>query len=78
MQKPSITIHRSTSGDLKQIAISDDASICFQAFQECNEPGEIIYFRKGVFDKQKKIIAPLISEEKTKPKKAKKSSKKVL
>jgi|TARA_R110000772_G_scaffold4905_6_gene17429 hypothetical protein len=78
MFKPSITVHKSTSGDLSTIAISEDASVCLQAFYDCTKPGEIAFFRKGTLDKQKKIIQPLISEETPEPKKARKSSKSIL
>tara|TARA_R110000772_G_scaffold212200_1_gene322745 strand:- start:256 stop:459 length:204 start_codon:yes stop_codon:yes gene_type:complete len=66
--KPSVTIHRSASGVLKVLECSEDASKCLDAYKACEEPGQIVYIRKGHTDKQKKIVG----QPALKPKKAKK------
>jgi len=35
---------------------SEDAGKCLDAYKACEEPGEIVYIRKGHTDKQKKVI----------------------
>jgi len=56
MFKPSVKIHRSAKGDVKVLECSEDAGKCLDAYKACEEPGEIVYIRKGHTDKQKKVI----------------------
>jgi hypothetical protein len=64
MLKPSVTIHRSAKGVVKVLECSEDASKCLDAYKACEEPGEIVYIRKGHTDKQKKIIGQPVPKAK--------------
>lgn len=55
MFKPSATVHKSPSGELKVLVCSEDASKCLDAYKSCTEPGELVFIRKGHVDKIKKI-----------------------
>ena len=69
MFRPSVTIHRSAKGVVKVLECSEDAGKCLDAYKTCQEPGEIVYIRKGHTDKQKKVIGQPV------PVKAKKAKK---
>lgn len=70
MFKPSATFHKSPEGVLKVIVCSEDASVCLAAYQDCTEPGEVAYFRKGHLDKSKKIDVIKVEKPKAVRKKA--------
>ena len=67
MFKPSVTIHRSSKGVVKVLECSEDAGKCLDAYKACEEPGEIVYIRKGHVDKQKKVEAQKVKVEAQKP-----------
>lgn len=56
MFKPSITVHKSNDGVVKVLEASEDATKCLDAYHNCEEPGEVVYIRKGHTDKMKRII----------------------
>ncbi len=54
MTKVSFTILKPADGsEPKVLACSEDASICLDAFDNCNQAGEVQYMRKVVYDKRK-------------------------
>lgn len=77
MLKPSVTIHKSPEGELTVLVCSEDATVCLDAYKACDEPGEVIYIRKGFTDKRKKVISKE-PKEATVKKAAKKAAKKVV
>lgn len=68
MFKPSITVHKSKSGKLKVLAISEYAAECLEAYKNCAEPGQVMLIIKGAKDKFKKIPEGL-DKKSGKPKK---------
>ena len=55
MFKASLTIHKSLKGNLKVLACSEDADDAVEAFNACNDSGEIQLIIRGHVQKQKKI-----------------------
>ena len=49
-------IDLSAKGVVKVLVCSEDAGKCLDAYKSCQEPGKIVYIRKGHIDKRKTVI----------------------
>ena len=72
MFKPSVTIHKSITGEITVIECSESSSLCLESYKACKIPGQLAYFRMGHLDRFKKIPVDTMV---AKPKAAKKTAK---
>jgi hypothetical protein len=63
MYIPSVTIHRDIDGKETCLAYGSDATACLQAYLDCEEPGDVVYIRKGQLEKRKTYKAKRLTVE---------------
>lgn len=63
MYIPSVTIHRDIDGKETCLAYGSDATACLQAYLDCEEPGDVVYIRKGQLEKRKTYKAKHLTVE---------------
>ena len=56
MFKASIAIHKAPSGVLNVLACSEDADGVVEAYNGCNDAGEVQLIVRGRLQKQKKVV----------------------